>query len=271
MIEIQGLTKTFGEKRAVDSLQLSVGRGVFFTFLGPNGAGKTTTMKIMAGLLHPSGGTVLIDGVDVVKDPVSAKAKIGYIPDHPFLYGRLTGWEFLRFVGGLYRMSEERVVRRAEELLGVFDLGKEAHRLIDGYSHGMRQRLAFTACFLHEPSVVIIDEPWVGLDPRNIRAAIDFLREMARQGVTIFMSTHSLDIAEKIAERIGIIHLGKLLYDGSLDALRNGSSRGLEEIFLELTGESGRDEFESAGFSQVRAAPELPGDGGSPPAPRASA
>lgn len=236
MIEIQGLVKTYDGTRAVAGLDLTVGRGVFFTFLGPNGAGKTTTMKVMAGLLKPTAGKVLIDGIDVVKEPVKAKARIGYIPDHPFLYGKLTGWEFLRFVAGLYRMDHEDARARGASLLDVFDLASEADRLIDTYSHGMRQRLAFAACFLHNPSVVIIDEPWVGLDPRNIRAAIEFLRTEATKGTTIFMSTHSLDIAEEVAERIGIIHHGKLIYDGSVDALQRGSTQqDLEEIFLAMT------------------------------------
>jgi len=236
MIEIEGLVKNYDGKRAVDSLDLKVGPGVFFTFLGPNGAGKTTTMKIMAGLLKPTAGTVRIDGIDVVWDPVSAKSRIGYIPDHPFLYGKLTGWELLHFIGGLYRMGDSDVKSRGGKLLETFDLTGEADRLIDSYSHGMRQRLAFAACFLHDPRVVIIDEPWVGLDPRNIRTAINFLKEEAKKGVTIFMSTHSLDIAEEVAERIGIIHRGKLLYDGSLSSLREGAGvKDLEEIFLELT------------------------------------
>jgi len=237
MIEIQSLVKNYGGKRAVDSLDLRVGAGVFFTFLGPNGAGKTTTMKIMAGLLRPSAGTVLIDGIDVVWDPVRAKVQIGYIPDHPFLYGKLTGWEFLHFVGGLYRMRRPDVLERGEELLHTFDLVSEADRLIDGYSHGMRQRLAFTACFLHNPRVVIIDEPWVGLDPRNIRTTIEFLKAQARRGVTIFMSTHSLDIAEETAERVGILHRGRLIYDGTIEGLRERSEeKNLEEIFLGMTG-----------------------------------
>ncbi len=236
MIEIVDLVKDFGSTRAVDHLNLTIPRGVFYTFLGPNGAGKTTTMKIMAGLLHPTSGTVRLNGFDILRDPVAAKRGIGYIPDHPFLYGRLTGWEFLRFVGGLYRMSEDEVRSEGGRLLEVFDLVSDADQLIDSYSHGMRQRLAFAGCFLHRPSVVIIDEPWVGLDPRNIRNAIEFLRGEARKGTTIFMSTHSLDIAEDVAERLGIIHRGRLLYDGTLEGLRGSSAAAdLEEIFLELT------------------------------------
>src|SRR5262245_38583537 len=158
-------------------------------------------MKMMVGLLRPTTGAARICGLDVARQPVAAKALLGYIPDHPFLYGKLSAREFLRFVGGLYRMAPEDVRREEERLLAAFDLTGEADRLVDGYSHGTRQRLAFAACFLHRPRVVVIDEPWVGLDPRNIRTAIEFLRERAREGTTIFMSTHSLDIAEEIAER----------------------------------------------------------------------
>ncbi len=237
MIQIQGLVKDYGGgKLAVDGLDLNVGAGVFFTFLGPNGAGKTTTMKIMAGLLSPTAGTIRVAGKDVVQDPVGVKAEIGYIPDHPYLYGKLTGWEFLHFIGGLYHIADEEVRNRGESLLEVFDLHDEADNLIDHYSHGMRQRLAFVACFLHQPQTVIIDEPWVGLDPKNIRAAIDFMKAQTQQGVTIFMSTHSLNIAQEVAERIGIIHKGRLLYDGDLDGLRARSeATDLEEVFLELT------------------------------------
>lgn len=236
MIEIHGLIKDYSGKRAVNGLDLEIGPGVFFTFLGPNGAGKTTTMKIMAGLLSPSYGEVNIAGQSVVTNPVAVKAEIGYIPDHPYLYGKLTGWEFLHFVGGLYRMNNDAVRERGQHLLEIFDLEQEAENLIDSYSHGMRQRLAFVACFLHSPKVVVIDEPWVGLDPKNIRTAIEFMKEQTRLGVTIFMSTHSLNIAEEVAERIGIIHKGDLLYDGDLDGLHSHSeTKDLEEVFLELT------------------------------------
>ena len=236
MIEIRDLTKNYGEKTAVAGLDLSIDAGVFYTFLGPNGAGKTTTMKVMAGLLRPTSGTVRIAGVDVTERPVEAKSQIGYIPDHPYLYGKLTGWEYLYFIGGLYRMRAEDVKAKGADLLDVFGLTEEALRLVDSYSHGMKQRLAFAACFLHDPRVVIIDEPWVGLDPRNIRTAIEFLRGRTKDGVTIFMSTHSLDIAENVAERVGILSRGRLLFDGNLDELRaTGESSDLEEIFLEMT------------------------------------
>ncbi len=236
-IEIKGLTKRYGETLALDDLTLTIGDGVFFTFLGPNGAGKTTTMKLMAGLLHPTAGSVAIDGLDVREHPQEVKARIGYIPDHPYLYGKLTGWEFLRFIGGLYSLSAAEIRERGDHLIDVFDLRSRSDRLIETYSHGMRQRLAFAACFLHTPSVVIIDEPWVGLDPRNIRNTIEFLRERAREGTTIFMSTHSLDIAEEVAERIGILHHGRLIFDGQVSELQSETSRDLEDVFLEITSE----------------------------------
>ena len=236
MIEIRDLVRRYGEKTAVDQLNLQIPAGVFYTFLGPNGAGKTTTMKIMAGLLKPSDGEVLIDGIDITANPTEAKKKIGYIPDHPYLYDKITGWEFLQFTGGLHSLEPAALSSSAEELLDYFSLSEDAHQLIGTYSHGMRQRLAFCSCFLHDPRVAIIDEPWVGLDPRNIRSAIEFLRGRCETGVTIFMSTHSLDIAENIAERLGILNHGKLLYDGTLDDLRSaGSGSDLEEIFLEMT------------------------------------
>lgn len=236
MIEIEGLVRTYGTKVAVNGLDLTIPDGTFYTFLGPNGAGKTTTMKVMAGLLRPTSGSVRIDGIDVVADPVAAKQRIGYIPDHPFLYDKLSGWEFLHFIGGLYNMDRRTIQSKGEEILETFGLTEEAGKLVDNYSHGMRQRLAFCACFLHDPRVVIIDEPWVGLDPRNIRTAIAHLKKRCEDGVTIFMSTHSLDIAEDIAERVGIIHHGNLLYDGTLHDLHaEGKDRDLEDIFLQMT------------------------------------
>ena len=235
MIEIRNLVRRYGDKTAVDQLNLEIPAGVFYTFLGPNGAGKTTTMKIMAGLLKPNEGEVFIDGIEITENPTEAKKIIGYIPDHPYLYERITGWEFLRFTGGLHDMEPGKLTSRAEELLDFFSLAGEAHQLIDTYSHGMRQRLAFCSCFLHDPGVAIIDEPWAGLDPRNIRSAIEFLKRRCEAGVTIFMSTHSLDIAENTAERLGILHQGKLLYDGTLEELRSDNSSDLEEIFLEMT------------------------------------
>lgn len=234
-ISIENVTRLYGDTLAVDGLNLVIPRGVFFTFLGPNGAGKTTTMKMMAGLLRPTAGHIRIAGLDVEEHPVEVKSKIGYIPDHPYLYGKLKGWEFLHFIGGLYGMAREDILVRGQELLALFDLHPQAGRMVETYSHGMRQRLAFAACFLHRPSVVIIDEPWVGLDPRNIRNTIEFLRQEASQGTTIFMSTHSLTIAEEVASRIGILHRGQLIFDGQADELKARSSQDMEAVFLEMT------------------------------------
>ena len=235
MIEVRGLGKKYGERWAVEELTLEVPAGTFFTFLGPNGAGKTTTMKMMAGLLRPTTGSVRIAGFDLERHAVAAKAKIGYLPDHPFLHGKLTGREFLRFVGGLYSMERPAIRDESERVIAEFDLGEEADRLVESYSHGTRQRLAFAACFLHLPRVVIIDEPWVGLDPLHIRKTIDFLKARAREGTTIFMSTHTLDLVDAIGERVGIIHHGRLIYDGTSEELKAREGKGLEEVFLAMT------------------------------------
>jgi ABC-2 type transport system ATP-binding protein len=237
MIRIENLSKRFGAKAAVDDLNLHVPAGEFFCFLGPNGAGKTTTIKMLTGLLHPTAGRAFIGGHDVQQAPLEAKRLIGYIPDHPFLYEKLTGREFMRFVAGLYRMGNG-VMARAEELLEMFEIRAVADQLIEDYSHGMRQKLSFASCFLHEPRVVIVDEPWVGLDPKNIRFVKDFLRAKTREGLTVFMSTHTLSIAEEVADRVGIINRGRLLRVGSVGeilALANGAAGTLEDVFLELT------------------------------------
>ncbi len=237
MILTEDLTKRFGDNVAVDTLNLDIKDGEFFCFLGPNGAGKTTTIKMLTGLLHPTRGRALVGGFDVQKDPIKAKQLIGYIPDSPFLYEKLTGREFMRFVAGLYQMPDHQVNGYGEELLELFGIRHVADRLIEDYSHGMRQKLSFASCFLHEPKVVVVDEPWVGLDPKNIRFVKDFLKERTREGLTVFMSTHTLSIAEEIADRIGIIHNGKLLHMGTVAEIRSLAQRpgSLEDIFLELT------------------------------------
>lgn len=241
MIQTENLTKHFGGKAAVQPLNLQIPPGEFFCFLGPNGAGKTTTIKMLTGLLHPSGGRALIGGHDIQQNPIEAKRIIGYVPDSPFLYEKLSGREFMRFVAGLYRLPDSLVADYGEHLLDIFGIRHVGDELIEDYSHGMRQKLSFASCFLHEPKVVIVDEPWVGLDPKNIRFVKDFLREKTREGVTVFMSTHTLSIAEEIADRIGIIHNGNLLHLGSVPeiiamAQRSGS---LEDVFLELTQGTG--------------------------------
>jgi ABC-2 type transport system ATP-binding protein len=237
MIKTINLTKHFGSKMAVNTLNLDIREGEFFCFLGPNGAGKTTTIKMLTGLLHPSEGEAILGGINIQKNPVEAKRLIGYIPDHPFLYDKLTGREFMHFVAGLYQMPQEHVATRGEELLEMFEIRHVADQLIEDYSHGMRQKLSFASCFLHNPRIVIVDEPWVGLDPKNIRFVKDFLREQTRTGLTVFMSTHTLSIAEEVADRIGIINHGKLLQLGSVKEIQAlaDTPGSLEDIFLVLT------------------------------------
>jgi ABC-2 type transport system ATP-binding protein len=221
----------------VANLDLRIPEGEFFCFLGPNGAGKTTTIKMLTGLLHPTEGRALLGGFDIQKDPVEAKRIIGYIPDSPFLYEKLTGRELMRFVAGLYNLPDGRVTHFGEELLEMFGIRSVGDQLIEDYSHGMRQKLSFASCFLHDPKIVIVDEPWVGLDPKNIRFVKDYLKARTREGLTVFMSTHTLSIAEEIADRIGIIHNGKLLHIGTVPEIKALADRpgSLEDIFLELT------------------------------------
>ncbi len=237
MIRTENLTKHFGPKVAVNSLDLEVHEGEFFCFLGPNGAGKTTTIRMLTGLIKPTQGRAFIRGFDIQQSPLEAKALIGYIPDAPFLYEKLTGREFMRFVAGLYRMPEDHLAAKCEELLELFEIREVGDQLVEDYSHGMRQKLSFASCFLHDPKVAVVDEPWVGLDPKNIRFVKDFLKEKTRNGTTVFMSTHSLSIIENVAERIGIIHRGRLLHVGTLDAIKalSQSPGSLEDVFLELT------------------------------------
>jgi ABC-2 type transport system ATP-binding protein len=239
MIRTVALTKRFGPKTAVNALDLDIAEGEFFCFLGPNGAGKTTTIKMLTGLMLPTSGTAAIGGHDVIENPVAAKELLGYIPDHPFLYEKLTGREFMQFVAGLYRMPAAGLADRVEELLHIFEVQHVGDQLIENYSHGMRQKLSFASCFLHTPRVVIVDEPWVGLDPKNIRAVKTYLKRKTREeGLTVLMSTHTLSIAEEIADRIGIINQGKLLCVGTVNDImrRDGAAIGtLEDVFLQLT------------------------------------
>ncbi|MCP3956547.1 MAG: ABC transporter ATP-binding protein [bacterium] len=245
MIQTRGLAKRFGPKTAVQPLDLDVAEGEFFCFLGPNGAGKTTTIKMLTGLRRPSGGSALLGGHDIQRDPISAKQLLGYIPDHPFLYERLTGRELMRFVAGLYSLPEETFEQSCDDLLETFELSHAADQLVETYSHGMRQKLSFASCFLHQPRIVVVDEPWVGLDPKNIRSVKTYLRDKTRQGLTVFMSTHSLQIAEELADRIGIIHRGRLLHVGTVDeikSLASAAAGSLEDVFLQLTREAEEEE-----------------------------
>jgi ABC-2 type transport system ATP-binding protein len=238
LIELRQLTKRYGEKTAVDDVSLDVFGGEIFGFLGPNGAGKTTTIKAVVGLLQPTSGTVRVAGHDIQQDPLQAKAASGYVPDEPNLYPKLTGRELLRFVGDLYGVPAAQVDRRLEELLRLFDLTAVADDTIDSYSHGMRQKTSLAAALVHDPKVLVLDEPTVGLDPKSARLIKDILRQLAERGAAIFLSTHILEIAERMCDRIGIIHQGRLIAAGTMAELRAmGKGEGrLEDIFLTLTG-----------------------------------
>ena len=246
MIELKSLTKRYGSFTAVDAIDLRVPRGELFGFLGPNGAGKTTTLRMIAGILRPTGGTVRIGDMDVTEDPMAAKAVLGYIPDRPYIYEKLTGAEFLRFVAGLYSQNGKVIEHRGRELLTLFDLDDWRDELVESYSHGMRQKLIIASAFIHKPDVIVVDEPMVGLDPKAARILKDLFREYTRRGHTIMMSTHTLEVAETMCDRIGIIQGGKIRALGTMSDLRASSESGeqaLEEIFLKLTGENAAREF----------------------------
>ena len=241
MITLKNLTKKFGRTLAVDGINLSVARGEIFGFIGPNGAGKTTTIRIMGGILAPTEGAVIIDGVDMAREPEKAKRKIGFIPDRPFLYEKLTGMEFMRFSADLYGVKDGIFREKAEALLKMFSLTDWAYGLVESYSHGMKQRLIIAAALLHDPTVIIVDEPMVGLDPIGIRMVKELLRSKAREGTAVFMSTHSLGVAEDICDRIGVIHRGAMIATGTTNDLRRTAGVGeadLEAVFLKLTEES---------------------------------
>ncbi|MBI2942931.1 MAG: ABC transporter ATP-binding protein [Candidatus Wallbacteria bacterium] len=243
MIAIKGLSKRYGKTLAVSELNLDVPRGELFGFLGPNGAGKTTTIKILNGLLTPTSGQVLMKGFDIQKDPVSVKKITGYVADRPFLYDKLTGIEFMHFMGGLYGLDKSYVQREGQQYLEMFDLLAVADELIEGYSHGMKQKLVISSVLLHKPEIFVVDEPMVGLDPKSARTLKDLFRSLCRKGVTVFLSTHTLAIAETLCDRVGIIQAGRLRALGSVDDLRRMSespSGDLEDIFLKLT--EGTDE-----------------------------
>lgn len=246
MIRLHNLTKRYGSFTAVDSIDLAVPRGQLFGFLGPNGAGKTTTLRMIAGILRATSGTVEIGGVDIAKDPIAAKMKLGFIPDRPFIYEKLTGAEFLRFVAGLYDQEGPEVEHRARELMALFDLEEWQDELVESYSHGMRQKLIISSAFVHRAEVIVVDEPMVGLDPKSARILKDLFREYVNRGNTIMMSTHTLEVAETMCDRIAIIQAGKIRAAGTMAELRQnaeGGAEGLEEIFLKLTGENAAREL----------------------------
>lgn len=240
MIKVENLVKKYQSVVAVDRLSLEVPKGQLFGFLGPNGAGKTTTIKLLMGLLKPSSGCITIGGVNIHEDPVKAKAMMGYIPDRPYIYEKLTGMEYLEFIAGLYSIDKSLVRPRAMKFLEFFDLRDYANEMIEGYSHGMKQKLIISGALIHTPKVVVVDEPMVGLDPRGVRQVKDLFRDLCRAGTTLFMSTHSLGVAEAMCHRVGIILKGRMIVSGSLEDLRKQARRehgDLEEIFLKLTGD----------------------------------
>jgi len=245
MIRTEHLTKRYGALTAVNDLNLEIAQGEFFAFLGPNAAGKTTTIKLLTGLLKPTVGRALICGFDIQQNPVEARRLISYIPDLPFLYDKLEPMEFMLFVGQLYGMERATVLRAADELFDVFDLNGTRTQLIEDLSHGTRQRVVIASALLHNPRVIIIDEPMVGLDPRSARVVKDVLKERSRLGTTIFLSTHILHIAEELADRVGILNHGKLIAVGSIDELRKASGQGgpLEDAFLMLTRQAQQPEI----------------------------
>jgi len=235
MIEIQGARKSFGDKVAVEGLELTVRDGEIFGFLGPNGAGKTTTIRMIAGLLRPDAGAVLVDGVDVRREPIRAKRQLAYVPDSPDVYEKLTGAQFVNFVADAYRVPREERARRTTELAAAFELTEALGDLIESYSHGMRQKIVLLAALVHAPRIWILDEPLVGLDPRSAFTLKNMMRAHADAGNTVFFSTHILEVAEKLCDRVGIIVHGRLIACGTLDELRSRPGESLESLFLERT------------------------------------
>ena len=240
MIRIVNLSKHYGKLAAVDALNLEVAAGEIFGFLGPNGAGKTTTIRVMMGILKASAGQVVLGGYDIEREALSAKAISGFIPDRPFIYEKLSGSEFLEFVGKLHRVEPERLRRRSAELLDLLELSAWRDDLVESYSHGMKQRLVVCAALIHEPRILVVDEPMVGMDPKGARTLKDLFRSLARRGTTLFLSTHSISFAEEICQRIGIIQKGRLIACGTMAEIyrqAKANSGNLESVFLELTRE----------------------------------
>jgi len=239
MIRLVNLVKRYGTFTAVDGLNLEIPPGTLYGFLGPNGAGKTTTMRMIAGILRPTAGTVEIAGQDIAANPLAAKSRLGYIPDRPFVYDKLTGAEFLRFTASLFGQEGPAIERRIEELLDLFELAPWKDELTESYSHGMRQKLIISSALVHRPEVIVVDEPMVGLDPKSGRLLKDLFRGFVNHGGTVLMSTHTLEIAEGMCDRIAIIRGGKLIAEGTMPELREQHDAGdatLEELFLKLTG-----------------------------------
>jgi ABC-2 type transport system ATP-binding protein len=239
MIRLTNLTKRYGTFTAVDGIALEVPKGQLFGFLGPNGAGKTTTLRMISGILQPTGGKVEVAGHDIQVDPIAAKARLGFIPDRPYVYEKLTGAEFLRFVAGLYGQGGSGVESRMDELLALFELTDWKDQLVEKYSHGMRQKLIISSALVHRPDVIVVDEPMVGLDPKGQSFLKDLFRQFCDRGGTVLMSTHTLEIAEAVCDRIAIIQKGKIVAVGTMSEIRQQTEshgQSLEQVFLKLTG-----------------------------------
>lgn len=239
MIRLTGLTKRYGTFTAVDHIDLDIPPGCLYGLLGPNGAGKTTTMRMIAGILQPTAGTITIGGDDVNREPMKAKSRLGFIPDRPYVYDKLTGAEFLRFVAALYGQEGASIERRMDELLNLFELTDWKNELVESYSHGMRQKLIISSAMLHRPEFIVVDEPMVGLDPKGAKFLKDLFRAFVNRGGTVLMSTHTLEVAEGMCDQIAIIRNGKIAARGTMAELRSQTSSGdatLEELFLKLTG-----------------------------------
>ena len=247
MIAVEHVTKRYGDFTAVDEVSLEVRPGEIHGFLGPNGAGKTTTLRMIAGLLKPSAGRLLVNGHDMATEPEAAKASLGFVPDRPFIYEKLTAGEFLRFHGGLYGIDGTGIMARVHEMLDLFELRRWEHELVESFSHGMKQRLVMSAAFLHRPRAVVVDEPMVGLDPRGARLIKAVFRRMSEHGVAILMSTHTLEVAEEMSHRISIINKGRIIAQGTVDEVRamaGAEDEHLTSVFLKLTGGSGLQEID---------------------------
>ena len=248
MIAVQNLVKTYGAFKAVDGVSLNVEPGEIHGFLGPNGAGKTTTMRMIAGLLKPTSGRIVVNNHDMEQEPEAAKGSLGFIPDRPFIYDKLTAGEFLTFHAGLYGMTNGQVSGRVDEMLDLFELTQWKNELIESFSHGMKQRLVMSSAFFHRPQAVAVDEPMVGLDPRGARLIKDVFRRMSERGVAILMSTHTLEVAQEMCHRVSIIQKGHIIAQGTVDEVKQIAGGTTDEhltaVFLKLTGGSGLQEID---------------------------
>jgi len=249
MIELVHVVKRFGQLTAVNDVSLTVPAGEFFVLLGPNAAGKTTTLKILAGLMKPTCGSARVCGFDLTTKPLEARRRMAYVPDFPFLYDKLTPWEFFRFTGQLFRLDDAVISNAGRELISRFNLEEFVEKPIEGLSHGTKQRVAIASALLHEPEVFIVDEPMVGLDPQHARIVKDILKERSLKGMTTLISTHQLSVAEEMADRIGIMHHGKLINVGTREELRSksGATGPLEDVFLALTAEMQNSQASKSG------------------------